>query len=419
MKRLSTKMDDAKYKWIIATMCILILAIGLGFCSSAKSIFVAPVTNAFGFSRSAFTINDTCRYVTVSIVTLFFYRTVQKFGTKKMILAGMLCYIISSLINAVSSSLMGFYLAGVFLGLGVAWSSTTMVSLVVNKWFDHNRGTILGILLSSNAFGSAIAIHIFTPLIYQEGNPFSYRKAYLLTALFLAVVTFLAFIFYRERQSTTGSAPQIKKDKKPVKKTENSADAKLFKMPQFYIILISLFLYSLTTVSGIVAPYYSDVGFDPAFVATALSILSISLAISKILIGFLYDHFGLTFVMNLCLFTSLISKILLLIINTTPLGQTLAIVQCLLLALASTIETVMLPIIALDLFGESFFAKALSIISTALTVGFALNSPVLNLSYDIVGNYSISLISSLVLCIAIIIAMNASIHSLKNKEMKN
>ena len=59
------------YKWIIALLSIIVLFVGVGFCSSAKNIFIAPVTSAMGFSRSAFTLSDTFRYATTAIVTMF------------------------------------------------------------------------------------------------------------------------------------------------------------------------------------------------------------------------------------------------------------------------------------------------------------------------------------------------------------
>ncbi len=137
------------------------------FLFKRKNIFIVPITKAYGFSRSAFTVNDTCRYVTVSIATIFFHTLVSKFGTKKLLIAGLFCYIISTLLNAYSTTLIGFYLGGVFLGLGVSWSSTTMISLIINTRFDKNKGTVLGFVLSSNAIGSAIATTLLTPIIYK------------------------------------------------------------------------------------------------------------------------------------------------------------------------------------------------------------------------------------------------------------
>lgn len=415
LKRFYLKENEEKYKWVITGMCVLVLCIGLGFCSSAKNIYIAPITEAFGFSRSAFTVNDTCRYVTVSVVTLFFYTLVQKFGTKKLFLAGLFCYIIYSLLNAFATTLAGFYLAGIFLGLGVAWTSTTMVSLVVNTWFDKNQGTVLGAVLASNALGSAIAVYILTPIIYEDGNPFAFKKAYLLTALLLLITTLIFAIFYREKAKNNLITP--KKEEDSAKKEEYGlAFTEILKLPEFYITLLCLFFFALTTINNIVPPHFDDIGFEPSFVASVLSIFSVGLAVSKILVGIFYDRFGIRTALNICLISSAVSKLLLLIINLSPTGKVLATLHCVLSALGTPIETVMLPIITLGLFGKKSFVKTLSVISIASTVGHSLCSPVLNLPYDISGDYSFSFGLSLVLCIVIIIAMNVVVSTLKSKN---
>ena len=68
------------YKWIIALMSCLGLFVGVGFCSSAKNIFIAPITSAMGFSRSAFTLSDTFRYATTAITTMFLDKLIRRFG---------------------------------------------------------------------------------------------------------------------------------------------------------------------------------------------------------------------------------------------------------------------------------------------------------------------------------------------------
>ena len=85
LQKKSLKLIKPDYKWVIAFLCTLVLSVGLGFCSSAKNIYIAPITSAFGFSRSAFTVNDSLRYITVAIATMFFGNLVEKFGTKKLI----------------------------------------------------------------------------------------------------------------------------------------------------------------------------------------------------------------------------------------------------------------------------------------------------------------------------------------------
>lgn len=416
LQKKSLKFIMPDYKWVIAFLCTLVLSVGLGFCSSAKNIYIAPITSAFGFSRSAFTINDSLRYITVAIATMFFNKLVEKLGTKKLMLIGMICYILFALINAFASTLPIFYLGGILLGLAASWSSTMMISIIVNKWFTKNIGTILGIILASNAVGSAICISISTPLIYEDGNPFGYRNAYLLTAAILAIVTIIFMLFYKEKRSTSSNctitASNVKEELRQKRGFEFDV---LLKCPEFYIIIISFLLFALTTVTFVPA-LLTDIGFDPSFVAAALSLLSIGLAVFKPLVGVFYDHLGIRTAMNICLIASLISKVLLLIITVSPMGKVITIIHCLLNALATPLETVMISILSLDLFGEKCFGKTLAVTNSLFAVGHALNPPLLNLSYDISNNYTFSIIIATIISVVTIILMNIAIISLKRKN---
>ena len=99
------------------------------------------------------------------------------------------------LLYAYAENVVLFYLGGIFLGVGMSWTTTTMVGNVVNKWCKENRGTVMGAVLAANGLGGALAAQIVTPIIYQEGNAFGYRSAYKLVACILLVVGALAMIY--------------------------------------------------------------------------------------------------------------------------------------------------------------------------------------------------------------------------------
>jgi hypothetical protein len=83
------------------------------------------------------------RFITTSITSLFFGFFVAKLGEKKMVVLGMLSLVTSMLCYAVAPNVWVVYLGGMFLGLGLSWTSTTMVGYVVNKWNKKNKGTFV------------------------------------------------------------------------------------------------------------------------------------------------------------------------------------------------------------------------------------------------------------------------------------
>lgn len=411
------KVRKSSYKWVVAAICFLVLFIGLGFCSTAKTIYIEPITKAFGFPRSAFTVNDSFRYITVTIVTLFFDMLVRKLGTKKLLLIGIACYIVSSLIYAFAGSLPLFYLAGIFLGLGVSWTSTTMISVIINKWFTKNKGTVLGVIFASNALGSAVAIYLTTPIIYN-GGAFGYKNAYLLTTLLLVLLLIITAIFYKEK--TLSKIEDL--DRKDIKNTQNVFKGfeykQLIKMPSFYAIVISVFFITMSQIGVVTTPHFIDIGFDPSFAATVTAVSNITLALFKILVGFFYDKFGIKITVNFCLISSLFAKLLLFIITPTDGGKVLAILFGVLNSLGVTMETVMLPIIALALFGEISFNKTIALLTSICAAGFILASPILNIPFDVTNSYKLSFIFVCTIATIVLIAMNFAMADLIKKRDK-
>ena len=139
MESEATSKRKFNYSWVIIGLCFLIVSTSLGLCSSGRTLYLTAITNALGLSRGAFSLNNTFRFITTTILNLFFGPLVNRFGTKKLICAGFLFLIAFALINSVATSLWAFYIAGIFLGIGLAWTSTSMMSTVASRWCTRNK----------------------------------------------------------------------------------------------------------------------------------------------------------------------------------------------------------------------------------------------------------------------------------------
>ena len=146
------------YKWVIIAASFLMVFTCLGFCSSTKSFFIGPITENLGVERSIYSINDSLRFITVAIVNLFFGTLVTKFGPRKLIAAGFLSLISSMLCYALATNVLLLYLGGILLGIGLSWTTTTMVGYVINIWSKNNKGTIMGAVLAANGVGGEILV---------------------------------------------------------------------------------------------------------------------------------------------------------------------------------------------------------------------------------------------------------------------
>ncbi len=419
----SLKKKRLDYKWVIIALSFLMVMICLGFCSSPKSLFISPVTKALGIDRGLFSINDSMRFISTAVINIFFGTLINRFGAKKLICAGFICLISSQLIYSFATNVFVFYIGGVLLGLGLSWTTTTMVGSIVNKWCRESKGTIMGAVLAANGVGGAIAIQVITPII--ESGDFGYRTAYRCVAVILAVVCIVIMLFFKNSpKNSANEKTDVPKKKSRGHDWTGIAYSDAVKMPYFYFTLVCIFLTGLTlqSVTGVSAAHMKDTGLDPAYVGTVLSIHSLVLAGFKFLTGFMYDKFGLRTTVNVCSVTAVIVMLLLSMLTNSLIGKIFAMIYGIFSSLALPLETIMLPIYAGDLFGQKSFNKILGIFVSVNTAGYAVGAPMINLIFDKFGTYNPGFILCAVLMIGIIIAMQFIIsraHFYQKKAQEN
>lgn len=382
-------LKEKKLNWsgiLVVAACFCMGFVCLGFCSSNKSLYLGAITEALGIKRSLFSINDSFRYVSTAVVNLFFGTLIAKFGPRKLVGAGFLCLIASTLIYATATDIAVFYLGGTFLGIGLSWCTTTMVSYLVGKWYPEKRGTITGFALCANGVGGAVAAQIVTPMIYEQGNPFGYRNAYYLVAILLAVVGVIATALVHEPKDAK-AAPGKKKARG--KSWEGITLKEALRKPWFYGAALCVFVtgMGLQGINGIAGTHLKDVGIDKGVVASILSVHSVVLCFSKFLAGFSYDKLGLRRTLLICEFCGVCSFVALALSGSAGTGIVFAFAWGAVSALALPLETVMVPLIAADLFGEKDHARLMGIFVSINTAGFAFGTPVANAIFDIAGTY--------------------------------
>lgn len=417
MKNTGSFTEKPWYQWVIASLSFLMVFTVLGFCSSSRSVYITPITDALGISRSAYSLSDSFRYITSTISNVFFGFLIAKFGARKLIGAGFGCLIISCILYSIGNHVVYFYIGSIFLGLGVAWTTTTMVGAVISRWFTENRGSVMGAVLAANGLGGALALQIVTPIIHE--STFGFRNAYRLVALvLLAVGTVVVLLFRNEPKNIAGG--QAGQKKRRGRSWAGVPYSKAVKMAYFYGSLFCIFATGmiLQGIYGIGAPLLTDAGLDPEYVSLVLSVSSLVLTVCKFAVGFIYDRSGLRTTSNICFIASIAVVVLLVNVDNSSTGRILAMVYGIGISLAMPLETIMLPIYAADLFGEDSYNKIQGLFSAFNTAGFALGAPVANLCYDLTGSYNGALYAGGILITVATIVMQFVITAAHKEQKK-
>ena len=379
--------DKPRYKWVVAVACFLMIFVGLGFCSSNKSMYLGAITQALDIKRSLFSLNDSFRFVSTAVVNLFFGALIAKFGPRKLVGAGFVCLAASVTVNILAVQVWQFWIGGALLGMGMSFCSTTMVSYLVGRWMPEKRGTITGAILCANGLGGALAAQIISPLINDPADPFGYRKAYTLVVCLVVITGVVVTSLVRDpRGDVQAAAGKKKRGRQWTGITLKEA----LKKPYFYAAGLCVLLtgMSLQGIHGIAATHMYDVGLDKNYVSLVLSVSSLVLTCSKFLVGFSYDKLGLRITVTISDMFGSAAFICLAFVGASNMGNALAMGYGVMASLALPLETVLVPLIAADLFGEKEFAKLLGIFVSLNTAGYALGTPVANLVFEAFGSYS-------------------------------
>ena len=402
--------NKMSYTPVIIGLCFLMVFTCLGFCSSPKSLFIVPVTENLGIDRSTYSWNDSCRYIATSVINIFFGTLMNRFGPRKLIAAGFSALALSSLMYASATNVFMIYIGGCLLGIGLSWTTTTMVGSVVNRWCFEKKGTIMGAILAANGLGGALATQIISPII--ESGAEGYRKAYFVVAMVLLAVGIFVTILFRDKPKNAPVAKHDASKHKNKKETHEGLEfAKAKKKAFFYIVTACIFFSGLVLqgITGVAAAHLKDSGLDAQFVATALSFHSLALAGFKFATGIIYDKTGLRVTTGICCITAVVVMILLAMVTNSFIGMIFAVIYSIFSALALPLETIMLPIYASDLFGERSFNQVLGIFVSVNTAGYALGSPLINLCFDGFGSYTPGFFAAAALMLAVTIGIQIAI----------
>jgi MFS family permease len=386
------------YSIVIIVLSFLVVCTSLGFCSGNRSMYFQAITDTFGGSITKFeySFTMTIRYVTTTLLNIFFGVLVNKFGTKILMVSGFTSLIAFALINSFATNIWHFYIASIFLGTGLAWTTTTMISTVVNNWCKKNKATVMGAVLSANGLGGAVAAQILSPIIFSNGGA-GFRDAYRVVAIILSVVLVLIIVLFKDRPKGAEKTlvPKHKTRKIRGESWVGMEFSEIKKKPYFYLALFCMLLtgMSLNGLGEISQLHMYAVGLSKPFVATLATMSSLLLMGSKFFNGFMYDRIGIKKTMNICYFSAFFSLICIIMITPDTLGKVFAYLRPIFSSIALPLETVMISVFANELFGSKSFNKVVGLFSAATTAGFALASPFSQLWELLFGDYTFAMIS--------------------------
>lgn len=373
-------------------------------------VFLKPVSASLGWDRSILAAALFVAIMLNAIGTPFLGRLIDRYGVRYVSLRAITFFSLTTAAIGliVDSKLVLFALFAAW-GLMSCGQSQVPYVTAISSVMSRNRGLALGIGMCGLGIGAVIIPPATVFLIDYLGWRGAYAGLGLLT--FLVAFPAVFFLVHVPKRASEVDATAPRETPYISVRTSNS----MWKSRPFWFINISVFLMSIAVNGAVtqIVPILTDQGLTPGRAAQIASIAGVATVVGKISSGFFVDRFrpplvaAIYFCFPLFGFAGLLMGWFMNfpILGMLSLGTTLGAE----VALAGTLVT---RYFGLARFGEIFGTTAF-----AFSVGVALSSLVMNLSFDIFGTYNIAL---LLLAIGLVVAivLTASLPNVRSDTDK-
>lgn len=371
------------YGWWIVAAGFLIMGAAYGIVTNCVGLFVKPVTESMGFTRQAFSMNQTLVSFAMMAIPLLSGKIFSRFNVKTVMRVCTVTLVLAYGAYSLCTSLPMFYGCSLIIGLSLGGVTSVPLSLLVSNWFHERRGLAIGLVF----MGSGVGGMVFNPIVSTLLQNVGWRATYQVMAVAVAIlVAPMTFFVVKQEPAEMGLTPlgngRVLSDG-PVGDGMLFRDAK--KTPQFYLLCLCTMTASM---AGSVlmqnnAPYLTDIGYSVAVGATVTAMCQGSLAVGKMLLGQFYDKLGTRRATFLSNGATILGLCCMLLAGFAP--ALIPIVLC--QGLGCAFGTVAHPIITQAIFGLKDYSTIYGIISAMGSLGGAL-APVFAASiYDGTGSY--------------------------------
>ena len=155
---------DIYHGWPIAVVSFLAIAGSIGFGQYAFGLFIVPLEQEFGWSRTQ--INGAIMLgVVLHLFSPFVGRALDLFGSRYIMSVSLAAIAVGFVLRSVMTDLWQFYLFSGLIFAGSPGAAMLPTGRLVALWFPSIRGRMRGLVTAGNNFGGMISIPIITIII--------------------------------------------------------------------------------------------------------------------------------------------------------------------------------------------------------------------------------------------------------------
>jgi predicted MFS family arabinose efflux permease len=292
-----TQAPRLHYAWVIAGVTFLVLLVTAGI-RATPGVLMVPLESEFGWTPAAISASIAVNLALFGLIGPFAASLMDRWGLRRLVLCALALLTGSVALSALMTSQWQMLLLwGVCVGSGTGVTALVLAAVIANRWFDRQRGLVLGVLTAANATGQLLFLPVLARLLEISG----WRSVALLVAAGAAVVFVLVFALMRDRPSELGLAPYgrvvtpgVAAPPIAVSLAPLQALRLVRKSPAFWVLAGSFFVCGAST-NGLIGthliPACHDFGIPEVRAAGLLAVMGLFDIIGTTASGWLTDRF--------------------------------------------------------------------------------------------------------------------------------
>lgn len=365
------------------------LAAALGYATSVIHVysigpFMAPLQQAFGWSRAQTSIGITIASIVSAIFCVPIGMAIDRIGPRRVALFGVLSMSAGfALLSTTTGTITNWLVLWTIIALGGLGVQAPIWTSAVASRFETSRGLAFAITLC----GASIAATIFPLLATWLIGIYGWRTAFLaMGGMWAALVFPILFLCFRGAQDCVAKQPAVEAPT-PAKVLKGVTLAEGLRSPVLYKLLMAGGLFSFTAIGALVhfVPILKDAGATPLAAAGIASLIGIFSIIGRLGTGVLLDKFAGHKVGAAAFLLPIIAAALLLSSGSNHISQAIAAAA---LGLTVGSEVDVIAFLAAKHFGLKNFGALYGALVMALTLGTAFGPLTAGAVFDHYGSYA-------------------------------
>ena len=197
------KVSRIHYAWIVAAVTFLVLLTAAGV-RSTPGVLMVPLEQEFGWSRATISFAVAVNIFLYGLAGPFAAAIIERFGLRRVVAAALALIATGVAITPLmQQSWQLILLWGFVVGAGSGVTALVLGATVAARWFDRQRGLVMGVLTASTATGQLVFLPFFARLLEAYG----WRAVSLTIASVAACMIIPVLLLMRDRPADMGLAP--------------------------------------------------------------------------------------------------------------------------------------------------------------------------------------------------------------------